>query len=378
MNIAYVTAYDALDIRNWSGLAHMIARSLQTNGNQLDYIGNLSAHASRSMRIKKRLYKLLNAGIYDLERHPVVARQYAQQIQALLSPAADVIFSPGTIPISLLEAKAPKAFCTDATFAGMVGFYPEFSHLSQASITHGNYLERMALESSQLAIYSSEWAAKSAIDNYHVSPDKVKVVSFGANVEGNRNLGEIKSLVANRSKQECHLLFMGVDWYRKGGDTALAVAAELNLMGLKTTLHVAGLQHLPLKHVPDFVVNHGFISKTTLSGRNKIDRLFFQSHFLLLPTIADCTPVVFSEANAFGVPCISTNVGGIATVIKDDVNGKAFSLGASPSSYATYIHSMFSNGQSYKALALSSFNEYESRLNWNVAGKIISKLLGAL
>ena len=375
MNIAYVTAYDALDIQNWSGLAHMVAKSLQTNGNQLDYIGNLSVYASRSMRIKKRLYSLLNVGTYDLERHPVVAKQYAQQIQALLRPATDVIFSPGTIPISLLEAKVPKAFYTDATFAAMVGFYPEFSGLSQASIAHGNYLERMALESSQLAIYSSEWAAQSAIETYHVSPDKVKVVSFGANVDGNRTWSDIKRLVAARSKQECHLLFMGVDWHRKGGETALAVAAALNRMGLKTTLHVAGLQHLPFEHVPDFVVNHGFISKTTLAGRNKIDKLFSESHFLLLPTLADCTPVVFSEANAFGVPCVSTNVGGIATVIRDDVNGKTFSRSASPSSYAAYIHSIFVNTRTYEALALSSFNEYESRLNWNVAGKLLSKLL---
>jgi glycosyltransferase involved in cell wall biosynthesis len=63
----------------------------------------------------------------------------------------------------------------------------------------------------------------------------------------------------------------------------------------------------------------GYISKSTQEGSEQIDRLLSDAHFLMLPTRADCTPYVIPEANSFGLPCITTNVGGIPTMVKDHV-----------------------------------------------------------
>jgi hypothetical protein len=71
-------------------------------------------------------------------------------------------------------------------------------------------------------------------------------------------------------------------------------------------------------------------------------------------------------------------VGGIPTIIKDDVNGKVFSKEANIANYCTYISNLFSNYSEYKHLALSSFNEYQCRLNWSVAGKTVKNLLTEL
>ena len=38
----------------------------------------------------------------------------------------------------------------------------------------------------------------------------------------------------------CKLLFIGSDWYRKGGDIAVEIAGSLNAMGLKTELTMLG------------------------------------------------------------------------------------------------------------------------------------------
>jgi glycosyltransferase involved in cell wall biosynthesis len=377
MNISYVTTYDALDIHNWSGLGYMIAKSLEEQNNELDYIGNLKANASPAMYLKKIAGKVSGKS-FEFEREPFIAQQYARQIQTQIKDKSDVIFCPGTIPISLLDTQKPKVIYTDATFAGMLGFYDNFSRLSNETLEHGHYLEKRALDSSKLAIYSSDWAAKTAIDHYNIDQDKVKVVPFGANIESNRNLDDIKNIVIGRSTRECHLLFMAVDWHRKGGDLAIRIAEKLNLLGLKTTLHIAGIKQIPVKELPPFIVNHGFISKSNEEGRKKIDMLLSMSHFLLLPTIADCTPVVFSEANSFGLPCISTDIGGIPTIVRPQVNGMLFSSSSNEDSYASYIHSTFTDGELYKELSLSSFNEFEKRLNWTVAGKEITRLLKSL
>lgn len=355
----------------------MIGKALERQNNELDFIRNLQSSPSAWMYLKKLYYKVYGKD-FDFKREPHTAKEYAKQIKASLRADTDVIFSTGTIPISLLETNKPKAFYGDATFAGMIGFYKDLSNLSSATIKHGHYLEKQALESAQLAIYSSDWAAKTAIDHYGIDPAKVKVVPFGSNIESERNLDDIKMLISRRSKKECNLLFLAVDWERKGGDMAVKVARKLNEIGVKTTLHIVGIKELTLSNVPPFVKNYGFVSKATTEGRRLMDKLLSESHFLILPTLADCTPVVFSEANSFGLPCIASNVGGITTVIRDNMNGYTFSLSDDENSYAEYIVSLFRDWKRYNELALSSFYEYEHRLNWDVAGKTITKLIGTL
>ena len=312
---------------------------------------------------------------FSLDRDPSVAKSYASQVQSRLSPNTDVIFSPGSIPIAYLETQKPKVFFTDATFAGMIGFYDYASNFCKETIKHGNELEQKAISSSELIIYASEWAAKTAIENYSVESSKIKVVPFGANLTTNRNLEEIKYLVKNRSRSPLDLLFIGVDWNRKGGDLALKIATELNDRGVKTNLHVAGLDKIPIDSFPDFLINHGFISKSTEAGRNKLDNLFSKSHFLLVPSVAEAYGLVFCEASSFGLPSISTNVGGITTVINDGVNGKTFSLNSNVGEWCDYILSSFSDEKTYSSLCFSSFGEYENRLNWDVSGQKIVDLI---
>ncbi|MCF0074498.1 glycosyltransferase family 4 protein [Dyadobacter sp. CY261] len=374
MKIAYTTIYDAQDIHKWSGLGYMIANALERQGNEIDFIGGLKSSPAIDMYLKKLYFKILRKD-FDFGREPHTASEYGKQIKALLKDDTDIIFSPGTIPISLLETNKPKVFYTDATFAGMIGFYKDFSNLSSETIKHGNFLEKAGLESARLAIYSSDWAAQSAIKHYGVNPEKVKVVPFGANLESSRSLDDVKQMVSRRPQNECHLLFLAVNWERKGGDIAVKIAGKLNEVGIKTILHVAGIKEIPMETIPSFVVNHGFISKSNKEGQQLINKLLSTSHFLLLPTRADCTPVVFSEANSFGLPCITTNVGGIPTIIRDDVNGKTFPLDASVESYAGYIQSVFEDKKRYADSAASSFHEYESRLNWDIAGKTINDLM---
>lgn len=377
MKISYITTYDASDLKNWSGLGYYIANSMINQNAEIDFIGNLTAKADYSLRLKSFYYKTLGKK-FAFDREPYIVNQFAQKASALLNPNTDIIFSPGSIPIALLESHKPKVFYTDATFAGMLGFYKEFSNFCSETIKHGNYLEQKALDSSELVIYSSDWAAKTAIENYNINPNKIKIVPFGANLESNRNLDSIKELVSKRSKKVCNLLFLGVDWERKGGDLAIEVAKKLNTEGLETKLHLLGIPKEITQTFPSFVINHGFISKSTADGKEKINNIISECHFLILPTKAEAFGLALCEANSFGIPCLATNIGGIPTIIKDNINGKLFSLTDSINDYVDYILTLFYDSNKYQELSFSSFNEYESRLNWEVSGKSIMNILKQL
>ena len=377
MKISYITNYDSQDIHSWSGTGYKIAQSLQQQNNEIDFISNLKYKANLSIVLKYGFNKIFKNS-YDRFREPYVVKQYAKQILERLKPDADVLFSPGTLPISLLDSKKPKVFYTDATFVGMLDFYPAFTGLSRESIRIGNYLDQCALDSSTLAIFSSEWAAQTAIDFYSADPKKIQVIPFGANLSSKKSFQEIQHIISKRSKIECNILFMAVQWNRKGGELALNIVRKLNILGLKTNLHIVGFKKLPIEKIPEYVINHGYISKSTKEGLDKIENLLSKCHFLLLPTQADCTPIVYSEANSFGLPCISTNVGGIPTIIKDEINGKLFSLNDNLDVYAAYIYAVFCNEKRYTDLCKSSFNEFQTRLNWDVAGSSIMKLLNQI
>lgn len=380
MKIAYISRFESIDIKNWSGSEYYIAQAIgEKAGNQIDCIAGLQEELDLWTRIKYQL-NIKSGKKYQLNRAPYVVKQYAKQVeQQLLNLNSDIVFSPGTMPIAHLHCKQPKVFYTDATFAGMINYYDWYQNLSNITIKEGLELDRIALETSALAIFASDWAAKSAIDNYGVNPDKIRVVPFGANIDKELSFDEIKLSVSNRSKDICKIVFIGVDWIRKGGDIVFETVRHLNNSGLKTELHIVGLNNIPTVVADQpFVFNHGFISKATSEGLNQIEKIISDCHFLFVPSKAEAYGLVFCEASAYGLPSISNRTGGITTIIIDGINGMTFDIEAKPEEYANYIQDTFADRKKYEDLALSSYNEYKSRLNWDVAGKTISNYMKEL
>jgi glycosyltransferase involved in cell wall biosynthesis len=251
----------------------------------------------------------------------------------------------------------------------MLGYYYQIS--DERTVRQAYKRQKGAIENSDLMIYSSEWAAQSAIEDYGADPDKVKVVPFGANIECDRTQSDIEAMIKKRidSPGTCNLLFTGVDWRRKGGEKAVAVAMKLHEKGIPVRLDVVGVRE-PLD-LPPLAINHGFISKSTEEGREKIDALYARAHFFILPTEAEALGLVFGEASSFGVPSLATDTGGVGSAVRDGVNGMKFAPDSDPQQWADYIAGLWNDRAAYEKLALSSFNEYSTRLNWDVAGEAI-------
>jgi glycosyltransferase involved in cell wall biosynthesis len=396
MNIHFVSSKDPFDIHSWSGTIFHMRESLLKHGHNLSYHYPLNYDSTDfRVRLRKRYHEKVSGKKYILERDPRVCRRIASEISIRLKPGTDIVFSPGTLPVSLLETDIPIVFYTDATFAGMLEYYDPiktkelgrkqvidrwgtFSNLCAASIRNGHLLEKKALERCRLAIYSCDWAASSAIKDYGADPEKVKVVPFGTNMDRSPNPNEVSDIIASRSKNECHLLFLGVDWINKGGDVALETTRLLNEAGVKAYLHVVGIRKFPFEERPPYLIDHGFISKREQSGKDQIEAFLRKCHFMILPTLADCTPMVFGEANAFGMPVVTNEVGGITTLIRDDVNGLLFRTDSPPAGYAERIMGYWKDSTRYVNLCLSSQHEYATRLNWDVAGRHLHSLIAGL
>src|SRR6185369_17567008 len=96
---------------------------------------------------------------------------------------ADCVFSPSSCAMAFLDVDLPKIFCADATFSKVVGSYSEYTNCSPDYLKRGHEQETRALANCAAAIYPSEWAARSAVEDYHADPAKIHVLPFGANVD---------------------------------------------------------------------------------------------------------------------------------------------------------------------------------------------------
>ena len=197
-----------------------------------------------------------------------------------------------------------------------------------------------------LAIYASQWSARTAKEYDEVNERKIRVVPFGANLSSVPSVEEVARLLANRSDRVCELLLIGVNWFNKGGPKALEIARLLNKRGIRTRpprcrLRSPGERLARLDRIPRV---HYQSDQGRLRQTRRTDR---PSHFLLLPTLADCFGLVLCEANAFGVPSLANDVGGVGEVVKPDVNGCLFAADAPAGCWADRVGELFTDRTAY-------------------------------
>ncbi|MBA3660193.1 MAG: glycosyltransferase family 4 protein [Gammaproteobacteria bacterium] len=378
MRIAYTTTFDATDVHQWSGTPYFMSRAF-TEVAHVDYIGALNRQLPPFFKTKQ-IYKKYITGQRESPRFNIhAAKHYSFQVeQALKQRAVDIIVSPLINPIAYLDSEKPVVLWTDALYAGLLGFYSPFSAHSAKTVEQGNLVTTACLNRATLAFFSSDWAANSAKELYGIAREKIKVIPFGANIRYAPNYDEIKTIISNRAHDKIKLLFLAKSWERKGGDLVLAVTKALHEAGHAVELNIIGYDAKDLPPLPPYIKPLGFISKHTDAGQQKIQKLLSDTHFLFVPSRAEAYGIVFCEANAYAVPCLSTYVGGISTIIKDHINGFTFSLEAKVATYCDYIVTTMQDKKNYDALALSSFNEYATRLNWTSAVQAAKQYMQAV
>ncbi len=378
LNVGYVVASAWQDRTSWSTTAVRMGAALENESTRVEVIGPLQEPFRTRGRTKRHIYRAFGKS-YQHYRDTRVARRYATQVSnQLRRSSASVVLSLGAIPVAYLETDLPIVFWADATFASLVGYYPGYESLARASLEGGYAMDRAALDRAAAVIFASEWAAQSARETYDLDPSRVHVIPYGANLEGPSDPAGVRKAIENRPREECELLFVGVDWQRKGGETALKVAECLNDRGLPTRLTLVGGQPDGTGRPPPNVHIEGFISKATHEGRERLRTLFARSHFLLLPTAAETFGIVLAEASSHAVPSLATDTGGIPTVIRPGRNGALFPLG-DVDGYCAYIERLFDHyDDEYIGLAERSFFEAVERLNWSVSGAAARRVLQAV
>lgn len=378
IQIAFLTALDLNEISSWSwgGVFHHMIQALQRNCGEVFYIGPIHCREQLIARAMHKGSRLLLKKNFTVHHNFLVAKQYAKvAAKRLAQRPYDVIIAPaGETEIAFLQTDIPIVLIEDATYGQLIDYYPAYSNLSRRCNYELQTIERLAIKKASMIASSSDWAAQSAIEDYHADKQHVHVVPFGANFTE----APPSEIIQQRKKSDhLRLLFMGVDWERKGGEIAFETLVKLNEAGIRTELIVCGcvpppaFAHEQLRVIP-------FLDKRDKHQLDQLIQLYLTSDFLLLPTRGDCTPIVFSEANAYGLPVITTETGGVSGIITNGQNGFMLSYDARGDAYAEVIAATFQNDKLYDELVKSSRIAFETRLNWDAWGNSITNLLQKL
>jgi glycosyltransferase involved in cell wall biosynthesis len=216
-------------------------------------------------------------------------------------------------------------------------------------------------------IYPSTWAARTAIEHYKAELGKVHCIPFGANFE-EADIPPRAAALRHSLERGIALLWVGVDWQRKGGAIAYDCLLELLNHGVDAELVVCGCvppdryRHPKLKIIP-------FLSKREPVQRRKLSQLFLDANFFLFPTLADATPLVLCEASAHGLPSLARNTGGVGGAVTDGENGYLLPPDATGKQYAEKIQTIVQERSIYDSLVRASRRTFEERLNWDAWGR---------
>lgn len=374
--IIFLSLSDARHISTWSGIPYFMQHEFKKRYVvESIYLGPYASYIDLIIRAVLKMVSFLLCGKYD-SSHSLVRAWYhgiyfSKKLKKYEQEESVVLLPAGSSILCYLKTNLPTLYVSDTTFKNMINYYPNFSGLNRLSIKEGNYLEKRAIHKSTYNMYPSEWAAKSAIDDYRADPQKVFVIPFGANIHE-----RIPSVTEKADiSKECHLLFLGVNWERKGGRIAYETFNILKEKNYPVSLRICGCVP-PFRIIDDEQVKViSYLNKKDKNEYARFREILKQTHWLILPTQAECYGIVFCEASAYSIPSITFDTGGVSSIVYDKINGRLLKTGADAEAFAEIIQYYIQHPDEYKILSQKSYALYAERLNWETWVNKVEQIL---
>ena len=155
----------------------------------------------------------------------------------------------------------------------------------------------------------SAFVRRSIIDDYGIAADKVSVIGGGA------NLAEIPPLLPKLAHPPT-ALFIGKEFYRKGGDLLLTAFARI-----RQELPDARLLMVTDGPIPEELSLNGVEIIPPTWDREIIKALYRQADLFVLPSRLETWGDVLLEAMAYGLPCIGVADDAMSEIIISEQTG---------------------------------------------------------
>lgn len=338
MKIGYLSGHNPYDRSTFSGTSYYAFHALQRcDGISVTPLLTSYLRGWLSARSHGRISATTPLREEDLDSVDVV-------IAISASPEVSLARSMSDVPI---------LHVTDATPSFLEEFYGENAGANFE-------VENATVHDATRIVYSSEYMSDLAQSEFGLDPARIATVPFGLNMDNSPT-----NVLSKPDPSPIRLLSIMSQFDRKGGPIAVETFRHLKAAGHPVEFQIIGDAPADLAPEEGLIIS-GYLSKAVSRERAQIEEALQRSHFLLLPTRADCTPMVIAEANSYSMPVLTTDVGGIPSLISEGRNGHMFSLEDGAAAYAERIIEDLSSPEHYQTLSASSFEVFRDTLNWDV------------
>jgi glycosyltransferase involved in cell wall biosynthesis len=278
-----------------------------------------------------------------------------------------------------IRSRYPLYIWTDALLPGMSRTHAYYrTYYGSRGVYFLSFLEKMVLKRCRRIWLTNEWAANDARRDFPQATERIAVQPFGANLAEPPSAAEIETALTTRNLREPQLLFFSTRWESKGGDEALAAVQQLRALGCPARFVVVGVADRPTS-VPaaPWLEWVGPLDKRDPNQAARLKEILFASVLLLLPTHADCVPNVCTEACAFGVPIVATQIGGLPMAVVSGKNGALFPLKDYVAEAPAWIYAALTDRGRYETMARAARERFETTLNWSVNVRAVLAMMKA-
>ena len=214
-------------------------------------------------------------------------------------------------------------------------------------------VERTVYESARVTFTTSTFALRSLAEDYGVEESRASCVLSGANVE----------IEAPSAKAFGGLiLFVGVDWKRKGGPDLVQAFEQVLVAHPSARLRIIGCT--PQVHHPRIEV----LGRVPLA---ETSRHFREADIFCLPSYHEPSASVLVEAASHGLPIVSTRVGGTPDRCLHGETGLLVEAGDVPA-LAAALGTLLSDPARCRTMGEAGRLIARDRFSWEIVGRKIA------
>jgi glycosyltransferase involved in cell wall biosynthesis len=223
-------------------------------------------------------------------------------------------------------------------------------------------LERALFHRADRIVVSAAHVEQTLVQAYDCDPKRVATILIGANVQATVSSDDLERYAAGR------IVFVGIDWERKGGPALLAAFDKVAARFPNATLTIAGCSPL---------LSHPRVRATGLIPRSEIATLLANASIFCLPSIVEPSAVASVEAMAFRLPVVATKVGGFPGMVVDGETGLLVPPNDADA-LAGALAGLLTNPERARGMGMAGYRRSSDHFTWDAVGARLKEQIARL
>lgn len=270
------------------------------------------------------------------------------------------------------------SFQTQSLFDASTGVVPHFVYTDHTYLENLMYpgfnprrlpghhwltLERSIYINADKIFIMSTNIRRSLLTQYSCPKDKIVYVSAGSNVEHSEDKG-----LDGKDYSQKNILFVGLEWERKGGPELVEAFRKASLIHPDATLTIAGSSP---KLKDKNIRVEGYVPLS------RIGELYKEATVFCMPTKLEPFGIVFLEAMMYRLPIVATNIGAIPDFIEDGLNGYTVEPGDSDS-LASALITLLDCPEKRKDFGQAGYEIFREKYMWEKVAEKLKSNIGSM